>query len=260
MKNPDTFAPVVAIATFAAALALSATSQAIVVNPPITWTPPTGLNIAADTDVATTGTPVAAFNLGTTGVAATTINGVTFAPFAVVGDDGPGTPTVGNFKLTFTNELASNTAFGSASAPFSNLSASYQSLLSAGISDNNGSFTLTMSGLTNGQAYLFQWWANSASSNIVNLNATSTATSMNAVTLQDNVNQAEGGPGQYAIGTFTANTGGQETVTFSSSFRPVLNGFQLRAVPEPSTVALGFLGVAFLAFRRHRKHRNPSRI
>jgi hypothetical protein len=225
--------PSLRFATLAAALALPCVVHAAG-DPPITWSPTTGTNIAGDSDVITAGSPVVAFNFGTTGVSSVAVNGVTFAPFAVIYDDGPGTTTIGGVSLTFTNRLAFNTAFGSASTPFSNLSTDYQTLLSAGVTDNNGSFNMAISGLTNGQMYLIQWWANSATSNIVNFNGTTTATSTNALTLQDNANQTEGSAGQFGVGTFTAGPVGQESVTFTG-FRPLLNALQIRAVPEAST-------------------------
>ena len=55
------------------------------------------LGNAGETDVTNTGTLVGAFNIGAVGVSPTTVNGVTFAPFEVLGQ-GSGT-TVGNFTL-----------------------------------------------------------------------------------------------------------------------------------------------------------------
>jgi hypothetical protein len=215
----------------------------------IIWGSPT--NISGDSDVLTTGALVGAFNLGTTGVAGMTVNGVTFAPFAVPNDDASGTTTVGNFAVHYDFRGASNTFYGSTSAPFS-LSSSYQSLLRAGTNDNaNSAITLTMSGLTTGDAYAFQWWCNYSSAQSF---ALTTATDTNSVSLDSNTTNLNGGVGQFAVGTFTA-AGPQEVVTYDSVRLPFLSAFQLRttAVPEPSSFVLAGLGLMGLGFAAGRK-------
>jgi hypothetical protein len=227
--------------------------DANVVNPPITWGSPT--NIVGDTDVITTGTLVGAFSTGTTGVPSTTVNGVTFAPFAIPNDFAAGTTTVGNFSLHFDARFASNSAYGSTSAPFSGLSSSYESLLRSGaVDEQNSAITLTMSGLTPGRAYTFEWWSNWSTANTF---ALTTATATNTVSLDNNTTNLEGGLGQFAIGTFTANPLGSETITYNSTAIPFLNAFQLRtsAAPEPSSLALFAVGAGAVMFLRLCKRR-----
>jgi hypothetical protein len=209
----------------------------------ITWGVAT--NISGDTDVQTTGTKVGAFNIGDTDVPSTTVNGVTFDAFGFFN----GNTTVGNFNLTASsNSFPTTGYFNSTAAPFANLSAPYQSLLGSGLGDFSGPITLTMNGLTTGTDYSFQWWTNN-SENRIGIN-TVTATSGGAVTLDPNTINGSGGLGQFAIGTFTADSASQ-VINFSGGGSPiVLNGFQLRNVtvptPEPSTYAMMALGLVAL--------------
>ena len=221
---------------------------------PITWSSAT--NISGDTNVVTTGSLVRAFNLGTTGVQSTTVNGVTFDPFAVPNDLGTGSVTNGNFTLGFRGgREANNTIFGSSSAPFSSLSSSYKSLLESGAGDGvfntSARLTLTISGLSSGTAYSFQWWTNDSGKNLPD--GTTTATSGSSVVLDFNTTNTGGGLGQFATGTFTADAATQVITFTTSSEVALLNGFQLRAVPEPSTWAAMLIGAAsLLAFRRRK--------
>jgi hypothetical protein len=93
----------------------------------ITWGSAT--TISGDSDVVTTGTLVYAYNMGPSGVAATTVNGVTFVPFAV-----PATPTtsivVGDVGLAESPDfLFGYDGFGSPFTPYSALSTPYKNLL-----------------------------------------------------------------------------------------------------------------------------------
>jgi hypothetical protein len=130
-------------------------------EPVIAWG--SAQNISGDSDVSTNGTLLYAYNFGTASVASTTVNGVTFAPFVVL--DFGTTTTVGNVTITESPDFlyAYNTA-GTSIAPFANLSSAYKALLneaaSAGVP---ATITLQLGGLTPGQSYEFQWWANNSS-------------------------------------------------------------------------------------------------
>jgi hypothetical protein len=113
---------------FALALVLLASSQSW--GALITWGSAT--TISGDSDVLTTGTLVYAYNMGFLGVAATTFNGETFAPFAI-----PGTPTtlvvVGDVGLAeFPDCLFGYNQCGSLNTPYSALSTQYKNLLGSG--------------------------------------------------------------------------------------------------------------------------------
>lgn len=212
----------------------------------INWT---AANIVGDTDVATNGALVGAFNVGTSGIGASTVNGVTFQSFALSGTSS----TVGNFSFTSSGSFTgSNSGAGSTEPPFSGLSSGYQTLLqSFGATPSGFSFTLTMSGLSPGTPYLLQWWANDSSSAA---NWTVNAEATNTIGLQTNPFGfvfGAGGVGQFANGSFVADSASQAVVFFSNDGIAMLNGFQLRdatlaPVPEPSTYALMLAGLGLL--------------
>lgn len=254
-NRPRKSAPPAIVAALLTIGALAAPADAALIN----WGTPT--QISGDSDVSTAGTLVGAYNVSDLVVSAvagsTTVNGVTFAPLPI--PTGPGTVTDANFSLSG-SFLFGNDTFGSNVAPFSNLSAPYRVLLSSGGGDfgANGSFTLTISGLTTNSLYQFQWWANVSAPGFVF--GDTTATAGNAVTVDWNTTNAIGGLGQFVIGTFTAD-GPTQVITFSASKDAVINGFQLRdlsalepvaTLPEPGTALAGAMLIGLLGLRRRR--------
>src|SRR5438270_7867015 len=165
--------------------------------------------------------------------------------------------TMGNYTFSETSHILAISGLGSASPPFSNLSASYQSLLSSAISsDDNNTLTLTISGLTVGHQYEFEFFLNGSNSAGTD-NLRTTASAPNPVSLDDNTSNAIGGTGQYVIGTFNCGSV-NEIISFTgtdSTQAPTVNAFQLRdltVVPEPSTIALLGLGAGIAALRRRK--------
>lgn len=238
---------VLGIGWIAVALAISseATRAGVVVNPVI-WGP--AMTISGDSDVSTLGTLVAAFDMNGTGA---TVNGVTFAPFAVV--TSTQSASNGNFTFGGPNLLVAQSGLGSSSAPFSNLSAGYRTILSTAISSNSSSaLFFSISGLTVGRVYQFEFWTN-ASSHVDGGNGfATTASSGFTVNLDDNTTDAQGGLGQFAIGTFTANSTVQQ-ISFagtSGTQVPTINAFELRAIPEPATIGLLAAGLSLLGIAR----------
>jgi hypothetical protein len=223
----------------------------------ITWGSAT--TISGDTDVDTKGTLVAAFNLGAgPGVppAPSPINGVTFVGLAFpIGTISPVSDPSGHFTFAINPPLvaewSSSNGQTSVNPPFANLSASYQALLSSftGYTDVEGiGFNLTMSGLTAGHTYEFEWWSNDTTDRF---GRPTTATAGNSVTLNPNTTGVGGGVGQFAVGTFTAD--GSEVITFTQGLSATsdVNGFELRditptatGVPEPASLTL--LGIGAL--------------
>lgn len=231
------------IISTAAALALASTSHA---QAPIVWTAPT--TIVGDTDVSTFGVFKYAFNLGTTAIA-TTVNTVPFTGVGFANDGTTGSSGNASFTLAYTNRESSDTAYGSAAAPYSGLSAAYKVLLSSGVGSNSpgSTLTLTLNTLTLGTPYVFQWRTNDSA--LAFGGFTTTATATNAVTLSENTTSTNGGVGQWSSGTFTA-AGTSEIISFSGT-RPELNSFQVRTIPEPSAMVLMFGSVGMLlGFKR----------
>jgi hypothetical protein len=241
-----------ALLASAAALATIASSHAAL----IAWGAPT--NIAVDSDVSTNGTLVVAHNFGGTSVPSTTINGVTFLPFALNG--GSNSVTVGNATLSAPNPI--NAA---ATTTFQALSASYLDLLtSAATLQADSVFTLEITGLTIGQTYEFQTWVNNSNrQNGPNfLFPTEVSDGVNTVTLyagdDGTTRNIPPVPGQYVIGTFTASAVSQQVTYVNGEIDGWVNGFQLRqlgapAVPEPGTALAGLAAMGLCGTWRRRQ-------
>ena len=228
---------------------------------PITWGSAT--TVSGDSDVSTSGTLLYAYNVGASGVSSATVNTVTFASYVFPSAQAPAqTVTVGS--VTFTESpgyLWGSNSLGSSSAPFSNLSSGYKTLLgSAGGADNPVSITATLDGLTVGNQYQLQIWTSNPS-NAYNPYSTpigdTTFTAGNSVTLDPNNTDAPGGLGQYVIGTFTADGVSRTFTMHSSGFNtPSLSAFQVRdvtVIPGPGGAALAaIVGAMRLGGRRRR--------
>lgn len=223
----------------------------------ITWGAPTG--ISADTDVDTAGTLVGALAFGP--FAGATVNGVSFTNFAPnIGDT---TGSSGPFTFAMPSGATSGSRGpGTFDAPFGNLSLSYRDLL-LGREFLGSSWTLTMSGLNPRDEYAFEWWTSiSAAKFGPPGNSQLTATDANAVTLNYDPGGAEGGVGQFVIGTFTADSTGTEKVTFTSG--GPIDALQLRdlgpatATPEPSSFILFGMAVTGLGVARWRKRKQTA--
>jgi len=216
----------------------------------INWGTPSA--ISGDTDVRTDGSLVAAFNMNGNAV---NVNGVPFASWTF--PSMATTTTMGNFTITESpGHLLAYSTLGSASAPFANLSSNYQTLLSSAVSsDDNNTISLTINNLILGQQYEFQWWLNASQYNGTGSGFRTTASAPLPVTLDDNTSNAIGGVGQTVVGTFTAGDV-FETITFTgvdSTQAPTINAFQLRAVPEPSSLALLALATCLATAARRRR-------
>ena len=247
-----------------AVLACVVAGQASAAPPPITWGSAT--NISGDSDVSTAGTLVYAYNIGGAGVSSPTVNGVTFASYAFPAfGSNTASVTVGN--LTFSESpgrLWGSNGLGSASTPYSTLSAGYQALLgSGGGADNPATITVTLGGLTIGTQYQLQAWSSNPSngtvpSTFLAIQDTIFSTSLtNQVTLDINTTNSAGGLGQYVLGTFTASGTSQvfkiDSVSFAS---PLISAIQLRdltPIPGPGGVAVAAIAGTVLSCGRRRR-------
>jgi hypothetical protein len=197
---------------------------------------------------------IAAFNTGGPDITSTTINGVTFAKLSLSGN----VFTFGDFSFTHNNPNPSflfNDHVGSSSPPFSNLSSSYQTLLSS--FTGGAPFNLTISGLTVGRGYEFEWWTSTSSLALSGI--ITKATAGNTVSLNADTTGQVGGDGQFAIGRFVTD-GPSETIAFTGTPLAFLDGFELRgsAVPEPSSLLLLAIGGTAVAGWRRWRRRNPQ--
>ena len=228
-------------------------------------------NITDDSDIYTEGTQVLGYYFNSTpsddrpsargpGLNAS-IGGVNFEAVSL-------TVTTPNFNYNTTTTFQAGGVYayenlGSGSAPFSAVSLDYQTILSGGISSAaSDTMTLTLSGLTVGQLYVFQFWTSNSALFLNNgterFNTTATGTT--SISLNDNLGDAQGALGQYAIGTFIA-TDTDQSLTFqgiNGTNDALINAFQLRAVdvvPEPSISVLLGLGLLCGSFfiRRNRR-------
>ena len=216
----------------------------------ITWGSAT--TISGTTDVNTEGTLFAASSFGSNSV---TVNGVTFDAWSPV-PSGTAGVTSGNFTLLQPDTgFAILNAFGSSAPPVSGLPTEYQNLLSDSIySFGPGSSTVTVSGLTNGQEYSIQFWANDSRA------AISATQTVDGNTLDVNTTNADGGVGQWISGTFTAD-GTSQNFNVSSGSNNYYSAIQVRAVPEPSSLAgLGVIGIGLAAVIRRRLRAAKSAI
>ena len=186
----------------------------------ITWTTP--VTISSDTDVNTLGSLDRAYDMVG---GAVTINGVSFTSWT-----GGGTAPDGKTTINFAGlNSAGGTSFSGSAAPFTGLSANYQTLLETGYYENTGSAAdnITLNSLTVGTKYLVQYWVNDSRS-----------IGARTLTLDGNVKlsypaNANGAVGQYSVGYFTADSTSQTITIFSTSSAQV-NALQVRTVTSGS--------------------------
>jgi fibronectin-binding autotransporter adhesin len=201
------------------ALAFVALSTISVQAATITWNTP--VTVSGDTDVATTGNPLYAYN-GANSTAS--VNGVSFT-----GESS--TATWGSVGISYGSGGGGNYAsYGASGSPWNSLSANYQTVLKGGDYANTGgsAITVTLNSLTSGHQYLVQIWVNDSRAGTSRSEAV-VGGGGNTVTLNYNNTTAAGGVGQYTIGTFTASATSQ-TFTLTGAASSQLNAIQVRDI------------------------------
>jgi len=193
----------------------------------ITWGPAT--DTTGPSDIANTGTLFKAFN---SGGAAVNVNGVAFDKTNAVGDD---------INFSFFSGAAGGGSLGNAALLALLDTATYTQLQTPS--------PVTLTGLTPGSPYELQLFFMDQRSFSVDRTVTYSSGG-NSVTLEADPNNASTAPfGQYVIGTFTADATTQGFVITGPIVQQV-NAWQLRVVPEPSSLALLGLGVGLLVLQR----------
>jgi hypothetical protein len=149
---------------------------------------------------------------------------------------------------------------GGANGPSSTLTQDF--LAVSGATPNTG--TLTLAGLTVGHQYALYLYNGSTSiGRITDFSVTGTATasgSVNNIGIPGVVLWTPAtaiAPGNYVQLNGTANAGGQLVIRFMNQAASEANfaGFQIRAIPEPSTYALVITGAAALLIVAYRARR-----
>jgi PEP-CTERM motif len=225
-------------------------------QPNITWQTP--LTISGASDVSTSGTVVGTWAPGddTYNPDSSPVNGVTFNAFG----SGP--------FASFISTPGANNHYDSYNSP-GTADSNYNNLLRAAVY-NDGSFasgasmSLSWGGMTSGDTYLLEFWVNDArNSTTAERSETLTGGSNTSAALAYGTGDGTG-PGQFIIGTFVADSTGQETLTMNAfggaDIGPSaqINLLQLRditPVPEPSTLAFLATGTGAMLFGFRRKNR-----
>lgn len=224
-------------------------------------------NITGDSDVTTNGALVYAYSIGFTNVVNAQVNGVHFVPWAIPNNNSTSS-NIGSARITETpapGYLISYDTMGTSSGAFKTLSAQYQLLMQSCISSTSGgTLSLTVGGLTVGNSYQIQLWANN-SALLADTPTQTTATATGSVVLNTNVSSTYGALGQYVIGTFVA-TSTSSVISLTgggTSNKPMINAFQLRditPVPEPSTYVFATIATCILASIARRPTHRAARV
>lgn len=196
------------------------TNFMVSVTASINWGP--AKIIDSDLNVSTRGTLAYAYNAGTS--TDTTLNGVLFK--------GASSPAAFGTDITLTQFDGTTFGYGSiTNDPYASLDAAYKLMLESAVTNGAGKSTITLNNLTAGKQYLVQLWVNdSSAANAGAQDAVLSAGTASETTLVPATPAAEGGVGQYAIGTFLAS--GTSQAFEIQSDRLQLNGIQVRQIND----------------------------
>ena len=213
------------IKTLLAALVFASAAMTGASAATITWGSATTITNNAS-DVSTTGTTFAGY-LGIDSVDTVTLNGV-----------------------VFTGQIPGMTRTDSSTRFSQGTTGDYADLLMDSASPPGGSGTINLTGLAIGQAYEVQIW--STDQNGIGTPNKVTTVNGGGGTVELQQEAFAGGPGQFAIGTFTADATTQDLAISSTRGWPQISALQVRVVPEPWSLALLGLGGLLIGVRRRR--------
>jgi len=193
----------------------------------ITWGTP--VTISGDTDVSTNGGLLYAYD--ESGVGAV-VNTVTFAA-------GNSTTSLGGNVTISGISAGTYGGFGASAAPWTNLSSSYQTVLTGGAYGGTGAGTITLNNLVVGHNYQVQVWVDDSRNSGSGRNETNS--SGNTVVMSYNNTGTNGGVGQYTIGTFTASA---TTQAFTLQANSNGGSTQINAIQVRDLTGAHFSGVS----------------
>ena len=223
-------------------------------NPNITWGTPTTITAAGTPDVSIVGAVTGTWGPGDDWGGSSRsdnypVNGVTFAAY--------GSGPFGSWIST----SGTDNRYGSFANPNTS-DANYNYVLQTAIYSNGEPMALTWGGMNPGDTYQLEFWVNDGrNSTTAERTETLTGGANTSAALAYGTGPNGTGPGQFILGTFTADSTGDETLTINPyggadiGASAQINLLQLRditPVPEPSTFALlaGGLCVMLAGFRR----------
>jgi len=184
----------------------------------ITWG--AAKTISADTDVSTSGGLLYAYDESNAGAV---VNTVSFT--------GASSTTALGANVTISGISAGTYgAYGASGTGWNGLSPSYQTVLTGGCYGGTGAGTITLKNLIVGHSYQVQVWVDDSRTSGAGRNETNSTSGGNTVILSYNSTGAQGGLGQYTIGTFTADATTQVFTlqANSNSGSTQLNAIQVR--------------------------------
>lgn len=177
-----------------------------------------------------------------------------------------GSPASGvTLTLSFTGSSVITGTSPGANGPNAALTQDFLAIMGSGMSIKTG--TATLNGLTANQSYAIYLYNGSTSiGRITDFNVVGTSTvsgSINNVGTPGTVMWTPGTavvPGNYLQLNATANVSGQLVINFMNraASEGDFAGFQIRAIPEPSTYALVITGAAALLIVAYRARRRSS--
>ena len=210
--------------------------------------------ITADSDLDNSGNLVTAINYTNAGGTGPVINGISFTNVS---------STAGLYTRSNPVQITDNTANWSAATapPLDAFDAIFDGRANTATNQGGQTIGLSLSGLSTGTEYTIQLLSGDAA-----LKHTTSFYSGSSSSSIGNADKAEKLINQQALGATTSDLGGIFTATFTTDDgnafftfersgpdnQPVLSGYVLTAVPEPSSAALLGLGGLALILRRRK--------
>jgi hypothetical protein len=237
-----------------ASMASLISTAAYAQTPNITWGAPTTISGTSDVSIAgvLAGTWAPGDDWRPSGGLADNypVNGVTFAAY------GSGLLSGSGFTSSGVQDR-----YGSFANP-NTADSNYNYLLQTAVYSYGSTISLSWTGMNPGDTYQLEFWVNDGRNNVTaERSETITGGANTSAALAYGTGPNGTGPGQFILGTFVADSTGDETITLNASSGPDIGAnaqvnlmelSDITPVPEPSAFALvaGGLCVMLAGFRR----------